>query len=36
MRLNTMLPWYTPHAYQIPANIEALSMRFTEMAQHVR
>jgi predicted metal-dependent hydrolase len=36
MRLNTTLPWYTPHAYHIPANIEALSMRFTEMAQHVR
>jgi len=36
MRAKSMLPWYTPHAYRVPAGIAALSKRFTEMARHVR
>jgi hypothetical protein len=36
MRVRSMTPWYTPHAYRIPANLEALSAHFTQLAQHVR
>jgi len=36
MRVRSMMPWYTPHAYRIPASLEALSAHFTQSARHVR
>lgn len=36
MRVRSMLPWYTPHAYRVPVELEALSAHFTQQAQHVR
>ena len=36
MRVRSMMPWYTPHAYRIPASVADLSAHFTRLAQHVR
>lgn len=36
MRAKSMLPWYTPHSYQVPNNVQALSAHYTQLAQHVR
>jgi predicted metal-dependent hydrolase len=36
MRARSMLPGYTPHNYQVPSSIGALSAHFTQLAQHVR
>lgn len=36
MRGRSMVPWYTPHGYRVPASVAALSAHFTQHAQHVR
>jgi predicted metal-dependent hydrolase len=35
MRVNTMLPGYTPHKYTVPPNIAILSAHFTQVAERV-
>ncbi len=36
MRLRSMLPGYTPHAYRVPQSIASLSEHFTSLAESVR
>jgi predicted metal-dependent hydrolase len=35
MRMQTLLPGYTPHRYTMPANIAMLSAHFTQLAERV-
>lgn len=32
-QIRSMLPWYTPHAYRVPATVAELSARYTELAE---
>ncbi|HEY5646238.1 MAG TPA: hypothetical protein VIS76_09865, partial [Pseudomonadales bacterium] len=32
-RLNSMAPGYTPHRYEVPAQVERLSARFSAQAE---
>ena len=36
MRMQSMLPGYTPHKYVMPSGIAELSAHFTQLAESVR